>query len=171
MAVGKKIGTKSVKGNGRKKHTPTPGTVTKPLTVLNTVKNTDPVRTAQNCAVPPLPKIDTYTIPDPVIPIHSLNDIPEIVPNTEVTINGDVGSVVTPATVTRKPLTMRSGLSVIVGLVGAGIGGYLAYTGLKSMFLDKGYSKDQSNEYAMYSGVACGLLVFGVLYTMVKKTA
>ena len=166
MAVSKNIGKQS-KGNGRKKHIPTPGTATKPLTVLNTVKNTDPVMTAQNCAVPPLPKIDTYTISDPVIsnpttipvidpvvPIQSLNDIPES----------------TPA-VTHKPLTRRSGLSIIVGLAGAGIGGYLAYTGLKSVFLDKGYSKDQSDQYAMYSGVACGLLVFGVLYTMVKKTA
>jgi len=67
--------------------------------------------------------------------------------------------------VNRTP-TMRG---VLVGLIGAGIGGYMAYTGLKQVFQAKGYNEDDSRQYALYSGVAAGLLTFALLYKITKN--
>jgi hypothetical protein len=168
MAVSKNIGKQS-KGNGRKKHTPTPGTTTKPVTVLNTVKNTDPVRTAQNCAVLPLQKIDTYTIPDPVKTaiISPVIPLPKVDSYAEPVLT-EVVSYPTPKTIVmaHKGPTMRG---VLIGVAGGSIAGYVAYTGLKSVFLDKGYTADQANQYAIYSGVAVGLLTFALLYRITKN--
>lgn len=62
---------------------------------------------------------------------------------------------------TTKAPTMRK---VVVGLAGGSVAGVLAYNGLKTVFLDKGYSADQANQYAMISAGVIGLVVFGILY-------
>lgn len=93
---------------------------------------------------------------DPVIESVTEPILTEVVsyPEPETTIQ-----------VKRAP-TMKS---LVVGLIGGSIGGYMAYTGLKQVFLDKGYTADQANQYAMYSGVACGLVAFGILYKITKN--
>ena len=62
---------------------------------------------------------------------------------------------------TTKAPTMRG---VLIGLAGGSIAGYMAYTGLKTVFLDKGYTADQANQYAMSSAGVIGLVTFGILY-------
>ncbi len=103
--------------------------------------------------------VNSETTVEPVVPISA--------PQTEPIIT-EVVSYPEPETtvqVKRAP-TMRS---LVVGLIGGSIGGYMAYTGLKSVFLAKGYDQDKANEYSMYSAGVIGLVTFGILYKIIKN--
>ena len=130
------------------------------------------IKIAKPVTIPVIPVTDNLLtnptalpVVDPVIPIQ--NDIPEIVPNTNIEVNGDNNEINTPA-VTHKPLTRRSGLSVVIGLAGGSTVAYFAYDGFKTMFQDKGYDQDKANQYALLSAGLCGLITFGILYKIIR---
>lgn len=62
----------------------------------------------------------------------------------------------------------QSGRGMVIGVIGGSVVGYLAYTTLKPLFLNRGLTKDKSDQYAMLSAVACGLLTVGLIYKMNK---
>ena len=143
MAVSKKVGKQSAKGNAKVRRPSAPVKVK--VTELNT---------------------DIPVVVQPVIP----EIIPEPIPTYTEPVLTEVDSNPTPKTVVmaHKGPTMRG---VLIGTVGAGIAGYFAYTGLKSVFLDKGFNQAKSNQYALISAGVIGLVTFGVLYSLTKKTA
>jgi hypothetical protein len=72
---------------------------------------------------------------------------------------------------TIEPIKSRTDNRMVIGLVGGSIVGIIAYKGLKTVFINKGMDQDKAFRYAVLSGVACALIVFGVLYNVTKKTA
>jgi hypothetical protein len=88
--------------------------------------------------------------------------------------------IVTPAVAYTKPKMtnivtpepVKSGhkaRGVMVGLVGAGIIGYMGFEGLKLALLDKGYTDDQAKQYASISAGVCSLITFLLLYKLAKN--
>lgn len=133
------------------------------------------IKIAKPVTIPIIPVTDNLLanptalpVVDPVIPIQSLNDIPEIVPNTTIEVNGDNNEINTPAVI-HKPLTRRSGLGIAIGLIGGSTVAYFTYNEFKNGFTTKGYKEDQANQYALISAGLCGLIAFGILYSLIKK--
>ena len=123
--------------------------------VIAKAKRPDPVKVAKITSIKSLPVKLATTVIDPIIEPVQISTEPiltEVVsPEPETTIQ-----------VNRTP-KMRG---VVVGLIGAGIGGYMAYTGIKDVLLDKGYNQDQANQYSLIAAGVIGLITFGVLYKL-----
>lgn len=154
MAVSKKVGKQSAKGSAKKRPS-APVKVTELITDI-------PVVVAP--VVPELKVTEVKAIIPVVRPVPAQPIIPKV----------DIKPI--PVIDSKEPLAPeaikeQSGRGIMVGLVGGSIAGYMAYEGLKTVFLDKGFTKDKANQYAMFTGVACGLLTFAILYSVTKKVA
>jgi hypothetical protein len=106
-----------------------------------------------------IPLVNSATTVEPVVLTSA--------PQTEPVLT-EVVSYPEPETTVKVNRT-PSVRGVVVGLIGAGIGGYMAYNSLIQVFQAKGYNEDDSRQYALYSGVAVGLLTFALLYKITKN--
>lgn len=156
MAV-RKVATKSAKGSAKKR----PSAPVKVIELVTDIPTDIPV------VVAPVISELKVTEVKPIIPVVRPVPAQPIIPKVDI----KPIPVIDSKPLTPEPIKEQSGRGIMVGLIGGSIAGYVAYEGLKTVFLDKGYTQDKANQYAMFTGVACGLLAFGVLYSMTKKIA
>lgn len=152
MAV-RKVSTKSAKGSAKKRPS-APVKVTELITDIPVV------------VAPVVPELKVTEV-NPVIPVVRPVPAQPIIPKVDI----KPIPVIDSKPLSPEPIKEQSGRGIMVGLVGGSIAGYMAYEGLKTVFLDKGFTQDKANQYAMFTGVACGLLTFAILYSVTKKVA
>jgi len=153
---------------------PAPVKVAKPVTKVASDNLLS--RAATTHMVPPAVIKSSEVIGKPHLPIESINPVvvdqvpglPIVDSYTEPVLS-EVDSLVSDQNeYSAKP---RSGRGVIVGLIGGSVVGYMAYNGIKTVLLDKGYDQDKANRYALISAGVCALLTFTILYNLIKKAA